>query len=129
MANPHRGEATLELGGKQYVVRIDYNAMAEIQDETGISLMDRNQAESKGFVFVRAALAAGLSHDGVRYTPRQAGDLIGEHMDDLVVITQAVTKAIRLFLLGPNPPKQQETEASDDDRPTKAATTESQATA
>lgn len=127
MANPHRGEVDLNLGGTNYRVRIDFNAMAEIQDATGISLMDRQQAESKGFVFLRAALAAGLSHDGVRYTPQRAGDLIGEHMSELVAITQAVTKAINLFLLGPNPPKQ--TEASDDDRPTTAATTESQATA
>lgn len=130
MTNPHRGEAEFELDGKRYVVRIDFNAMAEIQNDTGISLMDRSQAESKGFVFIRSALAAGLSHNGVHVTPQQAGNLIGSHMSKLVTITQAVSKAINLFLVGPNPPKQQETEASDDDRPTTAAAkAESQATA
>jgi hypothetical protein len=126
MPNPHRGEATFQIDGKEHLVIIDYNAMAEIQEDTGVSLMDRAAAEKKSFSFLRSALARGLSHHGARYTPAQAGDLIGSHMEDLAEIGQAIGRAISLFLVGPNPPK--ETEASDDDRPTKAATTESQAT-
>lgn len=105
MVNPHRGEATLKLDGEpDHVIRIDFNAVAEIMDETGVDPTEMAEAlqRSKAMVFLRAALAAGLSTDRKRVTPRQAGALIGAHLQEVDVITAAVVEALRRYFTGPN---------------------------
>lgn len=39
MANRHRGEVTVELDGERYTMRPSFEALAEIEDRTGIGLL------------------------------------------------------------------------------------------
>jgi predicted transcriptional regulator len=113
MANPHRGEAPLELGGKQYVLRIDFNAVADIQDATGIDLENlAEELDRKSLPFLRAALAAGLSREHKRVSVWQAGRLIGANMDRLGDIGQAIATALIRYFQGAKP-----AEATSDDSP------------
>lgn len=40
MANKERGEHVVELGGKKYPVRVDYNVFAELEDRHAISIFN-----------------------------------------------------------------------------------------
>jgi hypothetical protein len=39
-ANPHRGELAVELGGRSYTLRPDFEALAAIEEQTGHSVLD-----------------------------------------------------------------------------------------
>lgn len=102
MPNVFRGESEIELSGKTYVIRLDFNAVAKVQSETGLSLVSRDEAISKPFVFVRAALAAGLSREGKTVSLDEAGDLISNNISKLPKIMEATMSALNGFLLGPD---------------------------
>lgn len=65
MANPHRGEAEVELGGAKFTLRYDFNALAELEGILGESVTYVMAGADKriGLRFIRAAVYAGLLYD------------------------------------------------------------------
>ena len=79
MGNPHRGEATFEVDGKQYRVRFSWNAAAVYEETAGRPLSDalldvaRERFSAKS---LRAMLWAGLQDEHEDVTLKDAGRLI-----------------------------------------------------
>lgn len=86
MANPHRGETSVEIGGKTYVLCYGMNACAELENHLGRSFPEivaelqswKENPERIRVTTVRALLWAGLRRRHSSVTLEQAGDLIDE---------------------------------------------------
>ncbi len=123
MANPKRGEAPIRLGGKNLKLRYNFNALAELENITGIAVTEL-QNKGVGVRFIRDAISCGLrSQPGHRkMTPEVVGDLMDP--DDIDHYAVAVTGALNSFFgspeelqekdLGEDEPEGQETETSPD---------------
>jgi hypothetical protein len=84
MSNEQRGEATIMLGGAEYTLRPTFDALAEMEQKTGssiVTLMQRFLREDQGGTFsfsagdVRAVIAAGIRASGTP-VPTNLGELI-----------------------------------------------------
>ena len=53
MANRHRGEVEVDLGGKTYALRPTFQALAEIEDKTGTNLVTLARRFADGDIGVR----------------------------------------------------------------------------
>lgn len=80
MANKHRGEHALTIGGKEYTVRLDYNAAAEAEEDLGMSALDLFRTgrtvqlrEVRSFLFHAIRGQHGINSE------RDAGTLLGEN--------------------------------------------------
>lgn len=92
MANSHKGDVSLIISGKAFVLRLDANALADAEDMAGVpSILN---LESFGFKIVRALFFAAARGQHGLLSLNAAGDLLNEHFTD---ITKAVTEAYALF--------------------------------
>ncbi len=70
MANPYRGEVTLELDGRRHVLKLTLGALAELEAELGegdlISLVQRFENGRFSASDLLALLAAGLRGGGAQ---------------------------------------------------------------
>lgn len=107
-ANPHRGECALEIGGRERVLVMNYNTLARIEQEAGVSYLfdpedlDAQKAlESKmrSVTFVRIAVAAALSYDRRVVRPEQVGEWLSEP-GKLVEAFNATSTALSRFFAG-----------------------------
>lgn len=48
MANPHRGELTVQMGGTEYTTRLNFDLMAKIESRTGQSVLSIANTLSTG---------------------------------------------------------------------------------
>ena len=79
MANPHRGEVTFEAGGKNQTLRLDTNAICDLEDQLDLSIVDIGRLLDAGRIsIVRAAFRAGLVNGDGGMTLAEAGDIIDE---------------------------------------------------
>lgn len=73
MANPHRGEAALELDGTRHVLRLTLGALAELESSLGegslVALVARFETGGFSARDLMALLAAGLKGGGADVTP------------------------------------------------------------
>lgn len=60
MVNKQRGYVTIEIGGQEYVLRYDFNALAQLEERLGQSIVEVLGKGNIGFRFVREALIVGL---------------------------------------------------------------------
>lgn len=78
-ANRHRGEVEIELLGRKYLMRPTWQALAEIERETGKELftLARQFLENEfGFRDVTAVITAGLKAVGEPATFEKVADLV-----------------------------------------------------
>jgi hypothetical protein len=79
MANKQRGEVGFELDGVNYTLRFSTNAMCELEDATGVPVLQlANSLQDERSVSIktlRAMFAAGLS-DTSDISIKEAGDII-----------------------------------------------------
>ncbi len=79
MGNPHRGEASFDIGDRAYRVRYSWNAAATYEDAAGMPLSDalldiaREKLSARS---LRAMLWAGLQEHHADVTLKDAGRLI-----------------------------------------------------
>jgi len=104
--NPHRGEAELDLGGRTRVLKIDFNALARIEQSLGVSFLlgSSEQQEKLEHVLstvngVRVAVAEGLSTERQRVDPNKVGEWMSEP-GKLLAASEAVGKALSRFFSG-----------------------------
>jgi hypothetical protein len=80
MANPHRGEVPFDLDGKSYKLAYSINALCELEDQMGKSVVEiadlLSKPERLHVSAVRTLFWAGLldNHPGV--TPEEAGNIM-----------------------------------------------------
>jgi len=83
MANPHRGEIAVDIGGAPYRLRFSTNAICELEDHLGepINTIAARlaRAETVGLRLARALFWGALRDHHADVTLTQAGEL----MDDL----------------------------------------------
>jgi hypothetical protein len=92
MANKFFGEVEIESGGNKYKLRMDFNAMCEFEDVTGVNAMDAFADFEKGKISVknmRAMMYAFLKRHQPDITLDQAGEILSENMGALEAVVSA----------------------------------------
>ena len=107
-ANPYRGEVEIKMGGEDFILRFDWNALARLREKYGQKYEEKvNQAFHVLAVADLAEIAAiGLAghHEGI--TP----DKVMELSPPVLPFYRALQEAFLLSLLGP-----EDDGAADDD--------------
>ena len=97
MANPHKGEVPLEIGGTLYTLRLDFNALCSAEEFSSKRMPALiEDLQSGSFAAIRILLLAAISHQVPDMTLAKAGDLVQEAGPPKVM--DALTKALRLTL-------------------------------
>lgn len=104
MANKYKGEHTVVMNGKDYVLKYDLNSMAEIQERMGVDSMDGvlRKFEAMEFKTIRLMLWAGILHNHLdeherpTVTEREVGTWDMKLMDCATVIGEALQRAMGL---------------------------------
>lgn len=108
MANPYKGEAVVELDGKPYVLRYDWEGMALLREQLGESFeIETAQALAKfDLEFVAKVLVVGLreSYPGV------TAEDIKRMAPPIGPVSEAISLAFRRAWWGPagKPPEQKQ---------------------
>jgi hypothetical protein len=104
--NPNRGEAEIELGGRERKLVIDFNVLAEIEQATGVSFLydpedtkKREEIDRKSSTidFVRKAVAAALSNDKRTVSPTSVGLWFSAEPTKISAATRALKNALHGF--------------------------------
>ena len=120
MANVHRGEVRLEIGGRDRVLRFDMNALAELEDRLKMPLSLIFNENNVGVRTIRECLFVGLRHRDRKLTPKDVGDWM--EFDRMTEYGEVIGQALALAT-GQDP--KAATGGDDDDgplAPTAAAT-------
>ena len=103
MANPHRGTVDIEIGGKPRTLKIDMNALAEVEDRLNISglndilpLLDRVSVRA-----VRCLLWAALIHEDPDLTEKE----VGSWTMNIQEVVSPLIKALGVAFKTPDDPK------------------------
>lgn len=78
--NPERGEAEIDIGGETRVLRLDFNAIAQLEEMHGRAVMEIFAAKALGVRVIRDAIYVGLCAgavdpaDAARLSPRIVGE-------------------------------------------------------
>lgn len=83
MANPHKGEVTLQAGGETYRLRFTTNAMCELEDATGKTISEivadlSDEKTPPGLRTMRVLLWAALIEHQEGTTVKDAGKICDE---------------------------------------------------
>lgn len=104
MANEWRAEVPIKIGGKDRVLRISQNDVADLEDTLGVSIITTMRDGNIGVKFVRAVIAQGLKEQVTR-TPKQIGQWMGQEPDKFDYFLNMTIKAVSLALRGPSSAK------------------------
>lgn len=100
MANPHRGEVGIEIGGKERILKYDMNAIAEMEEHLGASVMSIfDGGGNVGLRQIRALLYFGMKGGDQSLTLKKVGEMC--EMPKLGYYTEKILEAITLFF-GPS---------------------------
>ena len=127
MANPKRGEVSVEIGGESRMLVYDYNAICELEELCGgksiayiFGFGDEEQLRERvGFSVIRKAVFIGLKRKNKSVTLDKVGAWLADEQHRIGEIVASVSKAIIVASNGGEAPK----EAADEEHPTTAATT------
>jgi hypothetical protein len=98
VANAYRGEHTLDLGGKTYKLRPTYDAIVEMEDGTGLSLVDlTRRADRHGLKLGEAAKVATALIKAGASDPLTAA-VSAERIGELIYEQGLISVVIRLTL-------------------------------
>ncbi len=92
MANKFFGEVEIQAGEKKYILRMDFNAMCEFEDVTGVDAMTAFADFEQGKISVklmRAMMYAFLKHHQPDVTLSQAGEILSENLGALEAVVAA----------------------------------------
>lgn len=92
LSNIKAKKAYLELGGKQYELKYDLNAFAEIEEEYGSITELLEKMENGSAKAIRAMVWAGLLCNEDAPTEKEVGTLI--NMNDMQKIADAIQVAL-----------------------------------
>lgn len=100
MANKHRGEVEVNIGGKDRVLKLTLNDFTQIQDRhDGKPLMEiLSSLEKVDVKTIRFILFLACKHEDKTISEQE----VGEFEDSLQTIIEVTTKCITLSLNGPD---------------------------
>lgn len=90
MANTQRGESKLVLGGNEYTLRYDLNALVELEDKMGVPLSEMGEMKIT-IRNVRSMLWAGILHENDEITEKEIGKFVD--MENMEEVQEAISKA------------------------------------
>ncbi|MEP2782303.1 MAG: GTA-gp10 family protein [Pseudoruegeria sp.] len=96
MANAQRGEVALTVGGADYILRLGTNALCNLEDELGGSVVDIFSGLEKGGVSIkllRSILFWGLTEQHPELSRDDVGDLIDD-AGGVEAVGKLITKAV-----------------------------------
>jgi hypothetical protein len=100
--------------GRDYRLRLDINALADLEDVMGVGIGSLVVGGRMGLSTIRALLWAALKWEERSLTMAGAGDLISEHLHaggELPPLVNKLTEALQLSgILGPAKPAAEETD-------------------
>lgn len=96
MANPHRAQVEIELGGKTRVLRYDLNALAELERVFGKKISEIFREENMGMWFIREMVWAGLRWSSSKLTPSAVGAMM--ELDKLKYYGEKIGEALNLVM-------------------------------
>lgn len=94
MANRFLGEAVVDVDGKKYTLRCDFNAMCDFEEISGKNALETFQNLEGGSVSVtdmRNIAWAFLKHHHPDATRSEAGALLSSNVDSLMSVIQAAS--------------------------------------
>lgn len=83
---------TLVLGGRERTLRFDLNALATLEDELGVNVLDGTVWQNMNVRTVRAMLWVGLLHEDESLTLHEVGSWID--LANVEIIADQVTTAL-----------------------------------
>jgi hypothetical protein len=92
LANVRRGEATIELNGHEYTIRLDFNALCTLEQNLGMPVTKLN--DNMGLTAIREIIYIGLRHE---FKPNNFNRTVAGEMIDPTKIdeyVEAITKAL-----------------------------------
>ncbi len=98
MANQHRGEVEIKLGGKAYTLRLNHEGISAAEDKAGLGVIGmsfRVFDRRHGFREIAALIYGGLIGAGNR-------DLTFEQVRDLIVAEGVMTYHVQALVLMKN---------------------------
>ncbi len=106
-ANEHRGEIDMVLGGKTYVLRPSFQAIAAFERATGLSLIQLTDAARLGSLSMSGAQAvvtecinAAAKRDLDKVAPERVGELIYEADGGLFIAQKRLAALLSLASTG-----------------------------
>ncbi|RRH71994.1 GTA-gp10 family protein [Falsigemmobacter faecalis] len=87
MANPFKGEIALTHAGRNWTLRLDFNALCDFEGETGKNALQALEGLERGDVTasdLRALMWAGLRQEAPEIDLQTAGRILGENQDALI---------------------------------------------
>jgi len=81
MANPHRGETEIEVGGERFTLAFSWNAMVEVEELLGVESLTEEigkmtEDHPPGFKTLRALFWGSLRKHHSKVSITSAGDLL-----------------------------------------------------
>ena len=93
-SNSSRGETTVTIGGRERVVRLRTNQIAQLEDLTGKGIMRLMSEDAIGIKLLRDALFVGLLHDERKLTPNKVGNWLDDYEGELADLISTVFEAL-----------------------------------
>ncbi len=95
VANPHKGEVSLEIGGTSYTLKFSTNALCVAEKVSGQKISALMDDLGEGSLnAVRALFTAAMAKHMPNMTVEQAGDLLDEAT--VPVVTAKLTEALMI---------------------------------
>jgi hypothetical protein len=95
-------EVKILLGGKERTMRLDFNALALIEERTGRSIMSMADWKSMNSRDIRSLVWASLVHEDESLTESQIGKWLSLQM--LPIVMKAFSEAMHISMKGELPP-------------------------
>lgn len=83
MANKIKGDVALTHEGRGYTLRLDMNALADFEGETGLNAVEVLGGGKLSITHMRALIHAGLQAHHPDTTLREAGEILQSNMSAL----------------------------------------------
>lgn len=103
MANKVKGERVLKAGGKEYIIYFDMNALAELEDHLGMTVVQVSEmmqdSKNLGIKFMRSLLWAGLLARQEGLTVEDAGRIMSE-AESFAHVVQLTAEAFAAVFAG-----------------------------
>jgi hypothetical protein len=94
MANRFLGEATVDVDGRRWTLRCDFNAMCEFEDATGkdaLTVFGEFETGKVGVKDMRAMMWAFLQHHHPDATLQDAGDLLSANVNAMMEVIKSAS--------------------------------------
>ena len=106
----------IEIGGKAHKVRFDFNAIADIEQRTGMGIGKLMSEDNAGFHSIRVLLWGGMKFARPRLTFEDAGNLLQQYLDGggtFEAISQRLVLAMQIAGLIPKDEVTEEPEGNE----------------